>query len=143
MRRVSLALIGALTLFYLFCMNYADSYVAAIAWNRFKGELSLQEGGWHVTPPWVRVATIDTRPIRVCVPTTGRDVGCKLVRFKREAYREFVRAQGFHYWWWSNRFSINMGYDDEYRGMKDILRGYAFSGDSYPFLEIQMVYGER
>ena len=142
MRR--LAAVPALLLtFYLSLMNYAEPIEAPIMWNRFSGELSLQQSGWHFTVPWVSVSVIDTTPLRVCVPTTGRDVGCKLVQFKREGYKEFVATQGFRYWWWSNRVSFNWGYDDEYRGMKDILRGYAYSGTAYPFLEIEKVYGKQ
>lgn len=131
----------ALLVFYLSFMNYAEPTDAAIARNRVNGEVMLQTSGWHVSPPWVSVSVIDTRPVRVCVPSSGRDAGCKLVQFQREAYREFVVTEGFRYWWWSNRISFNMGYDDEYRGMKDLLRGYAFSGEPYPFLVIQKEYG--
>ena len=49
-----------------------------------------------------------------------------LVSFDPNGWREFVNNEGFYYYWWSNRISFNMGYDDEYRGMKDLIRGYSF-----------------
>lgn len=128
---------SALLLFYFFFVNYLDLGESGISFNRFSGEISLQDGqGLHFTAPWVFVSTVSMQPIRVCVTSTGRDVACKLVQFDSSAYRDFVRVQGFRYWWWSNRISYNMGYDEEYRGMRDLMRGYAFSVDKYPFIKI-------
>lgn len=142
MKPAAIALFGALA-FYLLCVNFVDSTDAAIARNRISGEVSLQSTGWHVTPPWVAVSVVDVRPVRVCVSSSGRDVGCRLVRFRSEAYREFVQTEGFRYWWWANRISFNGGYNDEYRGMKDLMRGYAFSGLDYPFLDVQREFGGK
>lgn len=143
MKRLIAAVVGGIIVFYLLFVNYTEPIEAGIAWNRLYGTLTLQDNGWHISAPWVSVSVIDTTPQRVCVPTSGRDVGCKLVEFKREAYKEFVATQGFRYWWWSNRISFNFGYDDEYRGMKDIIRGYAFSGKHYPFIEVLKTYGDN
>lgn len=142
MKKAAVAIAFVFVCIYLFCVNYADTTDAAIARNRLTGDVTLQQSGWHITAPWVSVAVIDTRPMRVCVPSGGRNTGCKLIQFQSTAYQEFVKTEGFRYWWWSNRISFNMGYDDEYRGGKDILRGYAFSGSTYAFLSIQKEYGK-
>ncbi len=57
-------------------------------------------------------------------------------RFNPDEYKAFVAVQGFHYYWWANRFSFNSGYDEEYRGMKDLMRGYAYSSKPYPFIVV-------
>lgn len=127
---------------YLLFFNYLEPYEVGIARNAFTGEIVLQKGGMHLTAPWVRVATIDTRPQRVCVTTTGRGFNCLLVAFDPVAYKEFVAVEGFRYYWWANRFSFNSGYHEEYRGMRDLLRGYAYSVKKYPFITIIRSYDE-
>jgi hypothetical protein len=122
---------------YLAFVHYTEPYQAAIVWDRVSGELRLDDqAGFDVTAPWVAVSRIDTRPVRVCITSAGRGFNCKLVRFDPAAYKEFVAVQGFHYYWFANRFSFNSGYDDEYRGMKDLLRGYAFGVKKYPFVTV-------
>jgi hypothetical protein len=66
-----------------------------------------------------------------------------LLSFDKYHWKEFVAAEGWRYWWWANRFSINFGYDEEYRGMRDILRGYAYSPKQYPFLVILEEYQSK
>jgi hypothetical protein len=46
----------------------------------------------------------------------------KIVRFVPEGAEEYVRLQGFH-WGSSN-------------ALQDVMRGYAWSGQKFPFLEI-------
>ncbi len=138
-RRVVLSVLLGVFVFYLVFFNHTEAYEVGIAWNRFSGELTLQDtesGSYHLTAPWVMVARIDTRPTRVCITSTTKAFNCKLVKFESSAFREFVKTQGFYYYWWSNRVSFNFGYPEEYRGMKDILRGYAFGAESYPFITI-------
>lgn len=131
------ALLGVVVAFYLGFVNYTDQYHVGIAWNLFSGGLTLQKkAGFHLSSPWVLVSRVDTRPTRVCITSTSRAYNCKLVQFEPEAYREFVATQGFRYYWWANRLSFNFGYDEEYRGMRDILRGYAFGVEQYPFLKV-------
>ena len=138
---VCLTMIGC---FYLTCVHYTEAYQVGIAWNRITGELKLDEhAGLHVTPPWVAVSRIDTRPTRVCVTSSGRGFNCKLVQFESGAYKEFVAVQGFHYYWLSNRLSFNAGYDEEYRGMKDLLRGYSYSVKKYPFSRVVRDYQDQ
>src|SRR3989338_7610860 len=121
---------------YLAFMNYNEPIQVGIARNYITGEMWLQEGGgWFVTAPWGLVARVDTRPMRVAVTTASRGYSGKLVQFEPRAWREFVAVEGFHYYWWYNRVSFNFGYDEEYRGMKDIMRGYAYGAKRYPFIK--------
>lgn len=130
-----------IALFYIACIHYQDSHHIAILWNRINGEARLEaSGGIKFTLPWVAAAKIDTRPMRVCVTSSSKSFNCKLVQFAPEAYKEFLRVEGFRYYWLSNRISINFGYDEEYRGMKDILRGYAYDVRMYPFIRIVSEY---
>ncbi len=127
-------------LFYLTCVNHTETYEIGILWDPFAGQVSVQDlknAGIHVTAPWVRESTIDTRPMRVCITSAGRGYNCKLVQFVPEAWQEFVAVQGFHYWWWSNRFSFNWGHEETYRGMRDLMRGYAFSVKKYEFVSVE------
>ncbi|KKW29630.1 MAG: hypothetical protein UY74_C0068G0009 [Candidatus Kaiserbacteria bacterium GW2011_GWC2_52_8b] len=117
-------------------VNYLEPVEAGIAWNFVSGELRIQDKGWNFTPPWVLVARVDLRPARVCITTASRAFSCKLVEFKASEYRKFVGTEGFHYYWWYNRVSFNWGYSEEYRGMKDILRGYAYAAKQYPFVTV-------
>lgn len=128
---ICLAVLGGI---YFPFVNHLEPVEAGIAWNFVSGELRLQEKGWNFSLPWVLVANVDMRPARVCITTAGRGFNCKLVRFEPHEYKKFVETEGFHYYWWYNRFSFNWGYGDEYRGMKDILRGYAYSAKQYPFV---------
>jgi len=114
--------------------NHVEAYEVGIAWNQVTGQLWLQPAGIHWSAPWVAVSRIDTRPQRVCVTSASKAFSCKLVRFEPAAYREFVAVEGHRYYWWSNRISFNLGYDEEYRGMRDLLRGYAYGAKQYPFV---------
>ena len=126
---------------YLSLLNYTEPTQIGIARNPITGKMWAQKGGgWHATWPWVFVAKIDTRPVRVEVTSTGRGYNAKLVQFNAEHWQEFVAIEGFHYYWWANRFSLNLGYWEEHRGMKDILRGYAYSNKPYPFVSILKEY---
>lgn len=131
----------AILLFYLAFLNYTEPTEVGIARNFISGEMWVQDkGGWHLTPPWVRVACIDTRPMRVSVSTAGRGYSAKLIQFEAKEWRAFVEMEGFRYYWWANRISFNGGYDEEYRGIRDILRGYAYSAKSYPFIKVLQEY---
>jgi len=126
---------GTLGIFYLGLFNYTEAYEVGITRNFVTGEIRLQTGGgMYITPPWVLVSNIDIRPTRVCLTTTARSFNCRLAEFKPEYYQEFVTTQGFRYWWWANRLSFNLGYDEEYRGFRDVLRGYAFGSQPRPFV---------
>jgi len=139
--RVALVLFGLIIGFFIACLNFTEPSEIGLARNRITGNTWSQDyGGWHLSAPWVFVAVIDTRPMRVSVTTTGRGYSAKLVQFQKEYWREFIATEGFRYYWWANRFSFNWGYDEEYRGLKDIMRGYAYSAKKYPFIKVLTEY---
>lgn len=136
-KRIIFGALGAILLFYFGCVNHVEPSEVGIARNVFTGTIELQaQAGWKLTWPWVQVANIDTRPVRVSVQSAGRGFSSKLVGFDPRAYREFIATEGFRYYWFSNRLSFNFGHEEEHRGMKDILRGYAYSAKRYPFLVV-------
>ena len=142
-RYLALVLVALLASWGLL-LNHIDQYEAGIAWNFATGELVLQEAGYHITSPWTLVASVDTRPQRVCV-TSGSHAAfnCRLVQFEQSRWREFVAVEGWRYYWFSNRFSFNSGYREEYRGFRDILRGYAFGVERYPFIRVIEEFEEK
>lgn len=134
-------LILILSSFYLGWFYHIEPFWVAIVRNRFSGQVEIDSvPGFKIRAPWVSAAQIDTRPIRVCVTSAGRVSNCKLVQFNVSGWQEFVKIEGFHYYWWSNRVSFNGGYSDENRGMKDLLRGYAFGSQTYPFVTVLRHY---
>ena len=134
-------LIFMMLFLYLFLFNCTEPTEVGIARNRISGQMWLQDkGGWHLSAPWVSVAVIDTRPMRVAVTSAGRGYSAKLVQFKTDSWKEFVNNEGFHYYWWANRISFNLGHDETYRGMRDLIRGYAYSSKQYPFIKILSEY---
>ncbi|PIR06301.1 MAG: hypothetical protein COV55_04190 [Candidatus Komeilibacteria bacterium CG11_big_fil_rev_8_21_14_0_20_36_20] len=138
---ISTTIFAILLLSYFIFLNYTEPTEIGIARNIFTGKMWMQEGGgWHRTAPWVLVAKIDTRPMRVAITTAGHGFNARLVQFNCKEWRSFVETEGFRYWWWTNRISYNFGYDEEYRGMKDIMRGYAFATKEYPFIKILEQY---
>ena len=125
-----------LPLFYLSCVYHIEPNEMGIGWNPFSGKLRGDTTAWfYVSPPWDFVANVDLRPMRVCITSTANSYSCKLVTFDKTKWDEFVRIQGFHYYWWSNRFSFNSGYET-YRGFRDVLRGYAYGNNKYGFIKV-------
>lgn len=122
--------------------SYIEPTEIGIARNLFTGEMWMYEGGWRVVPIWVWVAHIDTRPVRVVVSTTAHAYSAKLVQFEPKGWRTFVDREGWRLYWWDNRLSFNWGFQEECRGMENILRGYAYSEREYPFLKIVEEYRE-
>lgn len=135
LKRTFFTFVGPLLCYVLF-LNHVEPSEFGLARNAFDAKLWVQVPGWHCTPPWVRVSNIDGRPMRVTVPSSGRGFSAKLVQFDAGHYKEFVETEGFRYYWWSNRFSYNAGHDEEYRGMRDIMRGYAYGAKEYPFIVV-------
>jgi hypothetical protein len=130
--------------FYIGFVNYTEPTQIGIARNKITGEMWIQEkGGIHITPPWVFVVRVDVRPVRVAVMSAGRGASAKLVQFDPGHWREFIETEGWYYYWWANRISFNLGYKEEYRGMRDIMRGYAYSAKQYPFIQVLEEYKEK
>lgn len=132
----------AFLLVYTFFLHYTEPTEVGIVRDWVTGEVRLDTPGWNATGLLVTVAKIDTRPMRVCVTSAGRGFNCRLVEFQPEGYREFVAVEGFYYYWWANRISFNFGYDEEYRGVRDLLRGHAYGVRQYPFIKVLREYQE-
>ncbi len=140
---IRLAVIGPFFLFYFFCFNHIEPSEVGIARNFVTGKMWLQQkAGWYLTSPTTRVAQVDIRPMRVKVTTAGFGYSAKLVKFEPQGWEKFVETEGFRYYWWYNRLSFNWGYDEEYRGIRDILRGYAYGAKKYPFFTVLEEYDE-
>lgn len=132
-----MSITGVFLLFYVLFVNHIDYTEIGLKKNILTGYVTIQEGsGWHITPPWMFVVTVDTRPMRVSVQSSGRAVSSRLVQFEPKYWKEFVETEGWKYYWWSNRLSFNIGHKEEHRGIKDIFRGYAYSTNKYPFINI-------
>ena len=129
-------------LFYLTCLNHVEPSQIGVAKNVVTRQYWKQGPGWHFTWPWVLVSRVSCSPMRVSVDSAGRGYHAKLVEFVPEQWEEFVRVEGWHYWWWYNRFSVNFGYQDEHRGLKDIVRGYAYCARKYPFIHVIQELGD-
>lgn len=123
-------------------MNHVEPGEVGIERNILSGEMSLQTAGWHFTSPFSRVARIDIRPMRVSITTSGHGYSSKLVRFNTDEWELFVKTEGFRYYWWDNRLSFNSGYAEEYRGLRDIIRGYAYSDIIPPFIIVENSYSK-
>lgn len=143
MKKIAIWGASLLFLFYLAFIHYTDTTHTGIRWNWMSGEIKPDpKPGFHCTAPWVMVTRIENTPIRVCIESAGRAVNCRLVQFIPDEYKALIAAEGFRYYWWDNRISFNLGYKEEYRGTRDLLRGYAFSVQEYPFIKTMTTYSE-
>lgn len=136
-KRVKAAVAAAVVLiaFYFGCVTHVEPNEMGVDYNVFTGELRGDTAaGYYVSPPWRLVSMIDLRPMRVSISSTANSYGSKLVQFDKAHWREFVQTQGFGYWWWNNRLSFNSGYNTEYRGFRDVIRGYAYGNKRYEFI---------
>lgn len=110
-------------LFLILFLNHVDVNQIGVAYNPISGQYYSQKTpGWYITNPMVRVAYIDTLPIRVTIPSDAKVINTRLVRFKIEGLDEYIKLQGFGY--------------ELTTSLENVLMGYAFSGKEYPFLEI-------
>jgi hypothetical protein len=111
------------TVFWLFCLNHVNVTDIGITYNSITGEIGVQEHpGWYATSPFTRVAHMSLLPMRITIPSQARIINQKMVRFRKEGAIEFVKLQGF---------SMMLNSEQE-----NIMLGYAFSGQKFPFLEI-------
>jgi hypothetical protein len=109
--------------FYLFFLNHVSINEVGVSFHSGTGKLEIQpHPGWYVTSPLVKVVTISTVPEVVHIPSMANVINTKIVRIKPEAITDYVKLQGFSY---------NLG-----ASQNNILMGYAFSGQTYSFLEI-------
>ncbi len=135
--RILLLLSSIWILFYIFYFYNVDSYHAAISRDLISGKTYIEQStGWQVSSPWVQVVKIDMRPFKICLTSTTSTINCKLVQFDTTGWKELISRESFQYYWFRNRLSFNSGYQEEYRGFKDILRGYAFNtSDTVHFIK--------
>ena len=128
-------LIASLGIFYFPFFHYTSIHEVGIVKNMVSGDLSRDEPGFHFSAPWILVAKLDTRPQRVCITSKSRVMNCRLARVDANNYQALVAREGFRYYWWDNRVSVNFGYDEEYRGIRDLIRGYAFAEEKVEFVK--------
>jgi len=132
---IALTFLPILALFSSF--TYIEQGEAGITWNPLTGETGFQKPGIHWTSPLTLVTKIDLRPQRMCLTSSAHAApNCRLVQFDERYYREFVAVEGWRYYWFDNRLSFNSGHEETYRGFRDVLRGYAFSAQRYPFIKV-------
>lgn len=130
----------AVFLCYLFVFHYTEPTQIGVQRNLITGEIILDVPGANLTVPWVQVAKIDIRPMRVCVTSAGRGFNCQLVQFEPKHIKKFIDTEGFYYWWWANRISFNIGDDEQYRGIKNLMRGYGYGLKEYDFVNVLEEY---
>ncbi len=120
---ISVAVLLASLLFYIFGLNHVSVNEIGVAYNSANGELKVQpHPGWYVTSPLVKVVRLSTLPIIVHVPSAAKVINTKIVKLRSEAVLDYIKIQGFDY---------QLGQNQE-----NILMGYAFSGQTFSFLEI-------
>lgn len=120
--------------FWLFFIHYNQIHHVSVSRNFFTGELKLDDSkGLKFSPPWVQVIKFDTRPFQVCIDCSCSNINCKLITFNPKGWQSFLDREGFKYFWFKNRISFNSGQNTEYRGIRYVLRGYAFDNE-YPFI---------
>ncbi len=136
MRKIKIIGIISIPIFlsWLFLFSYTNQHSISISRNILNGRLDIVGPGVKLTPPWVQMSQIDLRPMRVCVECSCNNVICNLVSFNKDRWKSFINKEGFRYYWWSNRISFNMGHNEEYRGVRNILRGYSLDNKTYDFL---------
>lgn len=127
-------------LFWIFFIHYNNTHHVSISRNFFTGEIKLDTTkGIKFSHAWVQVIKFDTRPIKVCIDCSCSNINCRLIAFNPNGWQEFINREGFKYFWFKNRFSFNSGQEHEYRGIKHVLRGYAYD-KKYSFItELELV----
>lgn len=122
-------------LFWLFFIHINNVHHVSVSRNYITGEIALDSTkGIKISAPWVQVIKFDTRPFKVCIDCSCANINCRLIAFNPKGWKEFVSREGIQYYWFRNRLSFNLGQKQEYRGIKHVLRGYAYDGE-YSFIK--------
>lgn len=121
---------------YLPFFHYTSAHEVGIMLNKVDGTIRLDTTGFNISSPWTLVAKMEARPQRVCIESVAKVLTCKLAVFVPEHFRELIQLEGFRYFWLDNRLSLNLGYKEEYRGSRDLIRGYAFSSSRQHFVQV-------
>jgi hypothetical protein len=105
------------------CLNHTGVNQIGIVYNSLNGEITVQNTpGWYRTGVLVKVAYVSTLPKKVTISSEAKVIVSKMVKFNPAGVNEFIQLQGFSY-------MINSS-------LENILLGYAFSGNTYSFLDI-------
>jgi hypothetical protein len=129
--------VGLFGIIYFPFFHYTNIHELGVMKNIVSGDLRRDDPGFNFSAPWVLVAKLDIRPQRVCITSRSRIMRCKLGSLDANNFRDLVAREGFRYYWWDNRISFNFGHDEEYRGIRDLIRGYSFSDEKYSFVKIE------
>jgi len=131
-----LLLIATFFIFWSSCLYFHDSWEISICKNELTGEVYIDTTkGLRFSPFWVRASNIDTRPQKLCIDCNCANINCKLIQFDYSYYQDFIKREKFCYYWWKNRISFNISQENEYRGIKFILRSYTFDNQKYKFIK--------
>lgn len=137
-------LLVLLIIFRLSFVTFIENYEMGYKFDTRNGQTTIiNRTGYVIEPPFiVRVHTIDTRPVQVCINANSRVLNCKLVRFKLKNKDGSFNKKGFDLfiaWHGRNDYSTEGGASSA--NLKDILMSYAYDGSkdleaNYPFLEV-------
>jgi hypothetical protein len=109
--------------FWILCLNHTSVNEIGVVYNTGTGNVYTQEKpGWYYTNILTRVAYISTVPIKVTIPSEAKVIVSKMVKFNVKGINTYIQLQGFGY--------------DMNSSLENVLLGYAFSGNKYPFLDI-------
>lgn len=133
----------SLFVLYLALYHYTDQYEFGITYNLVTGEVKPDSHtGHHLTAPWVLATKIDTRPQQVCITSASRNLNCRLVQFDPTKWKELIQLEGFHYYWWYNRLSFNIG-QKTYRGVPNLLLGHSYGQNRCSCVRILQEVGDE
>lgn len=128
---ILLTILVYLTMFY-----YSGRNDFVLTQNILTGEVQPEtHKGYHLTYPWILASKIDDRPHRFCIPSATRNMSCKLVKFDTSKWKDLIEYEGFHYYWWYNRFSFNSG-QETYKGVDNLLFGHSWGNSRGRFVII-------
>lgn len=148
-----LGLIG-FGIFRVLFVNFVDNYQVAYkydlrSWKPDHGKImvlakdveaggkieKVYERGWIITPPVVvKVHTVDMRPMQVCMNANARVLNCKLIQFNPDGLELFLSWHGRDdYEGLGSSATNNAGGSTVF---SEILKSYAYDGNSYPFLVV-------
>jgi hypothetical protein len=116
--------------FWVFFFHYTPQGIATLDRNIFTGKVVLNKKlGMNFSMPWIQSTKIDLRPTKYCIECSCSNMVCVLVSFDEAGLVEFIQNEGWSYYWLRNRLSFNMGYKNEWRGWKSVIRGYSFDNE--------------
>lgn len=115
---------------WLLFIHYTPQGIATLDRNIISGEITLNKKmGINFSYPWVQSTKIDLRPTRYCLDCSCSNMNCYLAQFDELGLDDFIKKEGWSYYWLRNRLSFNMGHQNEWRGWDNVLRGYVLDSD--------------